>query len=141
MREAHKRSRNPKVKKTYRVKNWRQCDKALRSRGDITIWFSDEATRAWTAKQTGKPGRQKKYSELVLSKYTNDLRSPLNNALRIPFGHRKSYRMMIFGKDGASACAEVKKLRINISKPELPPPPTETGGGGTHLGTHPEPSI
>ena len=43
MRQAHKRSRNPRVKKLYRVKNWSQYDKALRDRGDITIWFSPDA--------------------------------------------------------------------------------------------------
>ena len=66
MREAHKRSRNPKAKKAYRVKNWHQYDKALRNRGDVTILFSAEATRAWAAKQTGKPGRQKKGSDLAV---------------------------------------------------------------------------
>ena len=29
MREAHKRSRNPKVRKTYRVKNWYQTSITL----------------------------------------------------------------------------------------------------------------
>ena len=57
MREAHKRSRNPKVRKTYRVKNWSEYDKSLRARGDITIWFSANAIRAWAPKQNGKPGR------------------------------------------------------------------------------------
>ena len=47
MREAHKRSRNPKVRKTYRVKNWSKYDKSLRARDDITFWFSEEAIAAW----------------------------------------------------------------------------------------------
>ena len=66
MRQAHKRSRNPRVKKQYRVKNWSQYDKALRDRGDITIWFSADAIRAWAPKQNGKPGRQRRYSDLAI---------------------------------------------------------------------------
>ena len=41
MREAHKRSRNPKVRKVYRVNNWSEYDRSLRARGDITFWFSE----------------------------------------------------------------------------------------------------
>ncbi len=66
MREAHKRSRNPKVRKTYRVSNWSEYDRALRARGDITFWFSEEAIGAWIPKQNGKPGRQRKYSALAI---------------------------------------------------------------------------
>ena len=66
MREAHKRSRNPKVRKTYRVKNWSEYDKSLRTRGDITFWFSEEAIEAWAPKHNGKPGRQRKYSALAI---------------------------------------------------------------------------
>ena len=66
MREAHKRSRNPNIRKKYRVKNWIQYDRALRKRGDITIWFSKQAIAAWSPKKNGKPGRQKKYSGLAI---------------------------------------------------------------------------
>ena len=66
MREAHKRSRNPRVKKQYRVKNWSRYDKALRDRGDITVWFSPGAIAAWYPKHSGKPGRQRRYSDLAI---------------------------------------------------------------------------
>ena len=66
MREAHKRSRNPNIRKKYRVKNWGQYDRALIKRGDITIWFSMQAITAWSPKKNGKPGRQKKYSDLAI---------------------------------------------------------------------------
>ena len=52
MREAHKRSRNPKVRKTYRVKNWSEYNRSLRARGDITFWFSEEAIGAWFQSKT-----------------------------------------------------------------------------------------
>ncbi len=38
MAEAHKRSyRHPKYKTAYRINNWREYDKALRYRGDVTF--------------------------------------------------------------------------------------------------------
>jgi hypothetical protein len=57
MTEAHKRpNRHPNYKTAYRVKNWAEYDQALRDRGDITLWISQDATDAWTPPQTGKRG-------------------------------------------------------------------------------------
>jgi hypothetical protein len=67
MTEAHKRpNRHPKYKTAYRVKNWREYEKALRDRGDITLWISQEAIDAWTPPQTGKRGAQPVYSEAAI---------------------------------------------------------------------------
>ena len=42
---ARKSSRvNRKYKTKYRVRNWREYERGLRSRGDVTIWLSSEAT-------------------------------------------------------------------------------------------------
>src|SRR5215470_13699204 len=57
MTEPHKRPhRHPKYKTAYRVKNWREYDKSLRDRGDLTLWISQDAIDAWTPPQTGKRG-------------------------------------------------------------------------------------
>ena len=61
MKEAHKRNRSHKHKKKYRVTNWAEYDRSLRNRGDITIWFSDEAIREWAPKHKGKRGRPQKF--------------------------------------------------------------------------------
>jgi len=68
MSEAHKRNINPKYKKSYKNenRNWSQYDRSLRNRGDITLWFSQEAIKAWTPKPKGNPGRQRIYSELAI---------------------------------------------------------------------------
>src|ERR687896_67196 len=67
MTEPHKRShRHPKYKTTYRMKNWREYDQALRDRGDITLWISPEAINAWTPPQTGKRGAQPVYSDIAI---------------------------------------------------------------------------
>jgi Transposase DDE domain len=67
MPEAHKRVyRHPKYKTAYRVKNWAEYDKALRDRGDITLWLSQDALDAWTAPKTGKRGAQPVYANIAI---------------------------------------------------------------------------
>ena len=67
MKEAHKRNRNPKYKKqTHQSRDWSKYDQSLRNRGDITLWFSKEAIKAWTPKPTGKRGSQRKYSDIAI---------------------------------------------------------------------------
>lgn len=62
-----KRSRiHPKYKTKYRVRNWRAYDKALVSRGDLTIWFNEEAISAWEPKRSGARGRPQSYSMLAI---------------------------------------------------------------------------
>jgi hypothetical protein len=67
MTEAHKRAnRHPAYKTAYRVKNWREYDQALRDRGDITLWISQNAINAWTPPMTGKRGAQPVYADLAI---------------------------------------------------------------------------
>ena len=53
-------------KAAYKVKNWAEYNDALRKRGDITIWFTEEAIRSWVPENTGKKGRPQKYSDLAI---------------------------------------------------------------------------
>ena len=57
---------SPKYKTKYRVKNWAAYDIALRDRGDITVWFDEESICAWNAPPTGRPGGQRRYSDLAI---------------------------------------------------------------------------
>jgi hypothetical protein len=67
MTEVHKRAnRHPTYKTAYRVTNWREYDQALRDRGDITLWISQDAINAWTPPQTGKRGAQPVYSDSAI---------------------------------------------------------------------------
>ena len=44
---AAKSSRvNRQYKKKYRIRNWREYERGLRSRGDVTIWLSEDAIAA-----------------------------------------------------------------------------------------------
>ena len=62
-----KRSRiHPKYKTKYRVRNWPAYDRAPVRRGDVTLWFSDDAANAWTPSRTGRRGAQAKYSDVAI---------------------------------------------------------------------------
>jgi hypothetical protein len=64
---SSKRSRvHPKYKTKYRVRNWSDYNRALVQRGDLTIWFTDDAVAAWTPKKAGRRGAQQKYSDLAI---------------------------------------------------------------------------
>jgi len=67
MPDAHKRPyRHPKYKTAYRVSNWPEYEKSLRDRGDITVWFSEDAINGWTPAKTGKRGAQPVYSDIAI---------------------------------------------------------------------------
>jgi len=57
---------SPKYKTKYRVRNWAAYEEALRERGDITVWFDEEASSAWNATPSGRPGGQRRYSDLAI---------------------------------------------------------------------------
>ena len=48
------------------VSNWSEYDRSLRSRGDLTIWLSEDVIDAWVPEQNGKRGRQRKYSDISI---------------------------------------------------------------------------
>ena len=66
MADAHKRTRHPKYKTRYRIKNWSLYEAGLRARGEITLWFSEDVMDAWIPKPTGKPGHQCQYSKAAI---------------------------------------------------------------------------
>ena len=45
--------------KKYHVRNWAEYNEGLRRRGDLTVWFDEEAIANWKADKTGKPGGQR----------------------------------------------------------------------------------
>ncbi len=61
-----KRSQLKYNKQRYRVRNWREYEAGLRKRGDLTLWFSEEAIAAWRAPTGEKPGGQTVYSDLAI---------------------------------------------------------------------------
>ena len=53
-----------KIKKAgYKVTNWARYNDALRRRGDISIWFTQDAIDQWRSAKTGGRGRPQEYSD------------------------------------------------------------------------------
>ena len=50
----------------HKVTNWPSYEAGLRQRGSLTVWFSDEAIRAWAAKPRTTRGGQPWYSPLAI---------------------------------------------------------------------------
>jgi hypothetical protein len=46
-------------KLSYRIRNWAEYNTALIQRGNISVWFSDDALQKWMAKKTKRKGRPK----------------------------------------------------------------------------------
>src|ERR1700759_2287179 len=64
-----------------RVTNWSEYDTALRQRGDLTVWFSEEAIAAWRAEPRTNRGGQPWYApRAILTALT--LRTVFRLALR-----------------------------------------------------------
>lgn len=49
---------------TYRIRNWHEYNGALKKRGNLTIWFSEDAMEQWhNQAHTGQKGRPRIYSD------------------------------------------------------------------------------
>lgn len=46
--------------------NWSECDQPLVSRGDLPIWFSEDAAATWAPQPSCCPGRSQSYSMLAI---------------------------------------------------------------------------
>src|SRR5688572_17081871 len=49
------------------VINWAEYNEALRQRGSLTVWFTEEAIAAWKAAPRTTPGGQPHYSDLAIT--------------------------------------------------------------------------
>lgn len=65
-RRYPKRSQLKYTKQRYRVRNWPDHEAGLRQRGDLTLWFSEEAIAAWRVPASQRPGAQPVYSDLAI---------------------------------------------------------------------------
>ena len=61
---AARRHRIPRQR--HRVTNWAEYDAALRRRGSLTVWFTEEALADWRAEPRTTPGGQPSYSALAI---------------------------------------------------------------------------
>ena len=57
---------HPKYKTKYSIKNWSEYEQGLRDRGDVTIWFGEDAISGWTRRGERSRGAQRRYSDLAI---------------------------------------------------------------------------
>ena len=54
-------------KQQYRIRNWKEYNKALVNRGSLTVWFDKNSIDAWNETiRAGKRGRPHEYSDLAI---------------------------------------------------------------------------
>ena len=73
----------------YRFWSWPEYERALRRRGDLTLWFSKEPIAAWHAPAESKPVGQRVYPDLAIETALT-VRSVYHLALRQTEGFLES---------------------------------------------------
>ena len=123
---AARRHRIPRQR--HRVTNWAAYDAALRQRGSLTVWFTDEAVAAWRAEPRTTRGGQPWYSPLaILTALT--LRAVFRLGLRQTEGLIGSI-LRLLGLE--LAVPDHTTLSRRAGTLEVPRP-RPTGGGPLHL--------
>jgi hypothetical protein len=115
-------------KQRHRVTNWAEYDAALRQRGSLTVWFSDEAIAAWRAEPRTTRGGQAHYSALAI-RTALTLRAVFRLALRQTEGLIGSI-LQLLGLD--LAVPDHSTLSRRAETLEVPRP-CSTSGGPVHL--------
>jgi hypothetical protein len=115
-------------KATYKVTNWPEYNDALRKRGDITIWFTEEAIKAWKPEKTGSRGRPKDYSELAIETCLF-LRQVFSLPLRQTEGFTKSLVRLMALKLDITDFSTLSKRSINLKLSNL----AQTLTPGSHV--------
>ena len=118
---ARNRSKvHPRYKTKYRVRNWSLYDRALRSRGDLTLWFSPSALRCWTPVGTGCRGGQQQYPDTAI-----EVALVLRLLFRLPWRQTEgllSSLLRLMGTDLTAPDHTTLSRRTGGLRIELPPP-------------------
>ena len=107
-----------------RVTNWAVYNEALRQRGSLTVWFTDEAIAAWKAAPRTTPGGQPHYSDLAITTALT-LRAVFHLALRQTEGLIGSI-LQLLGLN--LPVPDFSTLSRRARTLELPAQPHPTGG-------------
>src|SRR6187397_169626 len=111
-----------------RVTNWSEYNEALRQRGSLTVWFTEDAIAAWKAAPRTTPGGQPHYSDLAITTALT-LRAVFHLALRQTEGLIGSI-LQLLGLD--LPVPDYSTLSRRAQSLELPAQP-RAPGGAIHL--------
>ena len=126
---ARKSSRvNREYKTKYRVRNWSEYERGLRSRGDVTIWLSEAAIAAWTPPKNGLRGGQRQYSNLaILTALT------LRVVFRLPLRQTEGFLDSLLSLMGLGLKAPDHTTLSRRNEDVEVPPPNRAHDGPIHL--------
>lgn len=119
------------TKQSYRVRNWSHYNQSLIKRGDITLWFSEEAIAHWhDTARSGKRGRPLYYSDAAIHCGLT-LRALFHLSLRCTQGFVQSLiKRLGLGLSAPSytlLCKRQRGLRVPLSRIN------QRSGEGLHL--------
>jgi hypothetical protein len=127
--KANAKSRHHIPKQRRQLTNWPAYDASLRQRGDLTVWFTDDAVAAWRAEPRTNRGGQPWYSPLaILTALT--LRAVFRLALRQTEGLVGSV-IRLLGLD--LPVPDHTTLSRRADGLDVPHPPSRAGANGLHL--------
>lgn len=111
--------------KDYRVRNWKEYNKALVNRGSITFWFNNDCLKQWQAPpRLGKRGRPIKYSDKAIECGLT-LKALYKLTFRSTEGFIRSLlkllKMKLDTPDYSSLCKRQKKLSLTLPNKRISP--------------------
>ena len=141
MKELHKRSRNPKYKKKYKVTNWKEYEQSLCNRGYLTLWISPSVIKSWKPRTTKRRGRQQRFSDRAIETILS-LRLIFHLPLRQTEGFVTSIfklmKLKLAVPDHTTLSRRGKTIRPKISYRLLPQKPLHIIVDSTGLSIHGE---
>ena len=119
---ATRRHHIPRPKR--RVLNWAEYDAALRQRGSLTVWVTEEAIAHWKAAPRTTPGGQPRYSDLAITTALM-LRAVFRLALRQTEGLLTSLLQLLGLELPVPDHSTIARCARSV---RLPSPPRSNGG-------------
>jgi DDE family transposase len=124
----HTEHRHHIPKPRYRVTNGPEYDAALRRRGSLTVWFTDEAIAAWQAEPRTTPGGQPHYSALAIMTALT-----MRAVFRLPLRQTEGLIGSIIALLGLDLTVPDHSTMSRRSKTLKMPPLRRSGTGPLHL--------
>jgi IS5 family transposase len=109
-----------KTKRTYRLRNWSQYNKALVSRGSLTIWISEDVLSAWHhTTRTGKRGKPATYTDtaiLCMATLEEVYRLPLRATQGLTRSVIKLLGLELSVPDYTTLCRRRRSLEVELPR-------------------------
>jgi IS5 family transposase len=109
-----------KTKRTYRLRNWSQYNKALVQRGSLTIWISEDVLSAWhNTTRTGKRGKPATYTDtaiLCMATLEEVYRLPLRATQGLTHSVIKLLGVELSVPDYTTLCRRRRSLEVELPR-------------------------